>query len=79
LVAGGYSNYYGTGNMELAEIYNPATGTWTQTGSLGLPRRDHTATLLPNGTVLVAGGQVYFNSLVAEIYKGHPGNGEVGV
>jgi N-acetylneuraminic acid mutarotase len=33
------------------------SGTWTGTGSLSTPRAVHTATLLPNGQVLVAGGQ----------------------
>src|SRR2546430_1874267 len=30
--------------------------SWTPTGSLNTVRREHTATLLPNGMVLVAGG-----------------------
>ena len=32
------------------------TGTWSITGSLSTARKGHTATLLPNGQVLVAGG-----------------------
>jgi len=33
-----------------------ASGFWTTTGSLNTARISHTATLLPNGRVLVAGG-----------------------
>ena len=39
-----------------AALFDPANGTWTTTGSLATGRSGHTATLLPNGKVLVAGG-----------------------
>lgn len=43
--------------LATAELYDPATNTWSQTAPLIIgPRYGHTATRLPNGAVLVVGG-----------------------
>jgi Galactose oxidase, central domain/Kelch motif len=48
-----------------AELYDPATGTWSLTGGLNTARNSHTATLLPSGKVLAAAG--YYTD-TAELY-----------
>ena len=53
LITGGYNGSY----LKTAELYNPANGTFTATGSVASPRSAHTAALLDAGTVLVAGGE----------------------
>jgi len=43
LVVGGFAN---TGRiLGSVELYDPASGTWTATGSLKIPRAVHTANL----------------------------------
>ncbi len=56
LIAGGLTNYATSGLVQTVELFNPATSTWTNTGAMNYPRYGHTATLLPNGKVLVSGG-----------------------
>jgi hypothetical protein len=58
LVAGGELNAPSGVNPPLAsaEVYDPAGGTWTVTGSFNTARASHTATLLQDGDVLAAGG-----------------------
>jgi hypothetical protein len=69
LVGGGQGT--GGGSLSSAELYDPAHGTWTATGSMGNARASHTATLLPNGKVLVAGGDDVGSS--AELYDPETG------
>src|SRR5207245_942141 len=47
---------------------DPASGTWTFTGSLNTARYLHTATLLPNGMVVVAGVGIIGVLASAELY-----------
>ncbi|NDD39493.1 MAG: hypothetical protein EB082_13995 [Verrucomicrobia bacterium] len=56
LVSGGYTSYAAKSFANRAELFNPVTGTWTNSGSLNTSRGYHTASLLPNGMVLIAGG-----------------------
>ncbi len=64
LIAGG-ANAYGS-NYNSAELYNPATNTWTMTGSMSVVGRTFfTANLLNNGKVLVAGGS---GNAITELY-----------
>jgi WD40 repeat protein len=58
-----------------AQLYNPATGTWTNTGAPSVARVGHTATLLPNGKVLLVGGydNTFHSYSSAELYDPQTG------
>ena len=71
LVASGASLTSGALTLRLsAEIYDPATGSWTGTGGLATARVFHTETLLPNSQVLVTGGSNFLSIIydTAELY-----------
>jgi hypothetical protein len=82
LITGGQDN---SGNIQnSAELYSPTTGTFATTidvntsapTSMNAGRYAHTATLLPDGTVLIAGGQGTSRTALSseEIYD--PGTGD---
>ena len=77
LIAGGYTQRNGgdPDAVAQAEIFDPATGTFRETGNMITPRGDHSATLLADGRVLIVGGAGEFDA------RGEPqdaiANGEV--
>jgi N-acetylneuraminic acid mutarotase len=81
LIAGGSGeDIKNFGILSSAELYDPLTNTWTPTGNMTYPRVFHTASVLPNGNVLVAGGMnIHVESnvtfiLSAELYDPVTGN-----
>ena len=58
LIVGGSIREEGQAETSVAsaEIWDPATGLFTRAGSLMYERSGHTATLLPDGGVLIVGG-----------------------
>jgi hypothetical protein len=80
LIAGGDIGD-GDGASFIAELYDPATGKFSTTGNLVTGREQNVTTLLPDGTVLFAGGHGgvpvpgggWDNLASAEIYD--PGRG----
>ena len=56
LITGGQPDGLNFHPTNSAEIYDPSTGTFSATGQMTIARYSHTATLLPDGRVLIAGG-----------------------
>jgi hypothetical protein len=75
LIAGGWDGFK---EVAIAELYDPATRTFSRTGSMITPRENHSALLMADGRVLIIGGVSGFNTvngagssisiLTAEIY-----------
>jgi len=70
LIAGGSITGIGTGATNTAELFDPATGTFTATtGNMTAQRFGASVTLLPSGKVLIAGGANTVGALnSAELY-----------
>jgi len=56
LLTGGKLYNQGGAPATAAETYDPASGTFSFTGNMTTPRYNHSATLLEDGDVLIAGG-----------------------
>ncbi len=69
LIVGGENRFRGDQVFASAELYHPASSTFTPAGSMSAQRYSHTATLLGNGYVLIAGGATLHDWLAsAELY-----------
>lgn len=56
-----------TNSLETAEVFDPASNTFIVAASLEVHRAQHTATLLPNGDLILAGGN-RTNTLIERLY-----------
>jgi Kelch motif/Galactose oxidase, central domain len=75
LITGGENAFRGDQVMASAELYDAATHTFTSAGTMLQERYSHTATLLDDGDVLIAGGATLHDWLAsAELY--HPRSGK---
>ena len=68
LVAGGNAGNKAGFRLKSAELYDPVTEQWSAVGNLAHARTGHTATLLDDGKVLVAGGWDDEGLSSAELY-----------
>jgi hypothetical protein len=77
LIAGGFTVLMNgdTPNVGTAELYDPSTTSFTVTGTMVTARVGHTATLLDDGRVLIAGGDDNDGNVLAttEIYDPNTG------
>ena len=73
LIAGGVKGGLWTDLLASAELYDPSIGTFKPTGSMTTARELHTATLLSDGRVLIAGGKSDRGLASAELYDPRTG------
>src|SRR5712692_3705769 len=65
LIVGGYEAEVPLPARALAELYDPANGTFSPAGPMAIPRGSHTATVLADGRLLIAGGFTVFPAVPA--------------
>lgn len=66
MVAGGAQDDPERESLATVELYNPATGFWSSTDDLSIPRAQLSLTLLPNQKVLAAGGEIRISGTVID-------------
>jgi deoxycytidylate deaminase len=70
LITGGLDGL-ATGSINTAELFDPATQTFTAISPMNEPRAFHSSTLLPSGDVLITGGTVSLAAIssTAELFN----------
>ena len=73
MIPGGYDDTF-QNKSAVVEVYNPTTQIFGQAGNMTYIRAYHTVTLLPDGTVLIAGGDIgpdiNYTTNYTELYEG---------
>jgi len=69
LLAGGWSSYSPITTLNTAELFDPTTNSFVPIGSMGTPHWFHRSILLPDGRVLIIGGNVHlFSTSLIEVF-----------
>ena len=70
VVGGGVEGGPDWNSTASAELFDPKRGVWTLTAHMSVARARHSATLLPDGKVLVAGGATTFHGETGSVTAG---------
>jgi N-acetylneuraminic acid mutarotase len=75
VVAGAMSEGMGVLVLQTAEIYDPSTNVWTATAGLAQARTGHSSTVMPDGKVLVVGGNTAGGTPISTVEMYDPSTG----